>query len=93
MLFTEMTDEQLEEYTKERCDEIEKLYDNLKRSIMKLSEAKDELDKFNLLDDISKKIHDLSYEHVDTLDRYLLAYESDKRLTNIITKLEGGEES
>lgn len=92
MLFTELTDQELKDYTKLRCDEIEQMYKDLKRSIVKLAIAKDELDKFNAMAEISNTIGKLSFEHLDTLDRYLLAYESNKRLENVITKLKGEEE-
>lgn len=91
MLITETPDKVLEEYTKERCDEMINLYDGLKRSIMQLSKEEDELKKFNLLVDIAKQIQTISDEHINTLDRYLYSYELNKRLENKITKLEHPE--
>ena len=41
--------------------------------------------------DVLEEVDKLSYEHVDTLDRYLLAYENGKRLNNIITRLKEEE--
>lgn len=87
MLFTEMSNSELEKYSKERCEEIENLYENLKQSINGLAFIKDDKERIRLMYDILEEIDKLSNEHVDTLDRYLLAYENDKRLSNLITKL------
>lgn len=92
MLFTELTDQELKDYTKLRCDEMKVLYDDLKRSIMKMTSTEDKIEKFDLMVHIAELINKLSFEHLDTLDRYLLAYESNKRLENVITKLKGEEE-
>ena len=90
MLYIETPDDKLEAYTKERCDEIRKEYDDLKRCIVKMMNTEDELEMFNLVTHISQVIGKLSYEHVDTLDRYLYAYESSKRLSNKISALKSG---
>ena len=93
MLFTEMTDQELKDYTKERCEEIEQMYNTLKQLIMEMITTEDKRRQFTLLADISDLLDEVSFEHLDTLDRYLLAYESNKRLENVITKLKGDEES
>lgn len=86
-LYLEMSDEELDAYTKLRCDEVKCYYDKLRKLIMDLSEENDKLKKFNILYDIGHLLEHLSYEHVDTLDRYLYAYEGNKRLENIIAEL------
>lgn len=92
MLYVETPDDVLEKYTKERCEEIKNGYDDLKRSIMRMFSAKDELEKFELMERISYTLRKLSDEHLDTLDHYLYAYEGQKRLSNIISKLKNEEE-
>ena len=92
MLYVETPDDVLEKYTKERCEEIKNSYDVLKRSIMQMLSAKDELEKFELMERISYTLRKVSDEHIDTLDRYLYAYESQKRLSNVISKLKKEEE-
>lgn len=91
MLYTETPDDVLEKYSKERCEEIKKRYDDLKRSIMQMLSAKDELEKFELMERISYMLSKVSDEHIDTLDRYLYAYEGQKRLSNVISRLKKGE--
>lgn len=91
MLYTETPDDVLDKYTKERCEEVKNQYDNLKRSVMQLLSVKDELEKFELMERISYMIRKVSDEHLDTLDRYLYAYESTKRLNNVISKLKKEE--
>ena len=49
MLYIETPDDKLEAYTKERCDEIRKEYDDLKRCIVKMMNTEDELEMFNLV--------------------------------------------
>lgn len=78
MLYEERSTQELDEYVKERCDEIEQMYKELKRSIVKLAIAKDESDKFDAISDIANTIGSitntigrLSFEHLDTLDRYI----------------------
>lgn len=93
MKYKETPDDVLEQYTKQRCDEIENMYDDLKKSIVQIMTTKDELEKFNIMSRISAIITKLSYEHIDTLDRYLYAYEGNKRLENIISDLKKDEES
>lgn len=93
LLFTEISDSELEMYKNERCDEIRNLYEKLKQSVNGLVFIKDDKERIRLMHDIMDEIEDLSYEHIDTLDRYVLAYESNKRLTNEITKLTQDEES
>lgn len=91
MLYTETPDDVLEKYTKERCEEIKNRYDDLRRSIMQMLSTKDELEKFELMEHISYILRKVSDEHVDTLDRYLYAYEGNKRLNNVISKLKNEE--
>ena len=93
MKYKETPDDVLEQYTKQRCDEIENMYDDLKKSIVQLMTTKDELEKFNIMSCISAIITKLSHEHIDTLDRYLYAYEGNKRLENIISDLKKDGES
>lgn len=93
LIFTEMSNEELEKYSKERCDEIRNIYENLKQSVNGLAFIKDDKERIKSMYDILEEIDKLSDEHVDTLDRHLLAYENDKRLTNVITKLKQEEES
>ena len=93
LIFTEMSNEELEKYSKERCDEIRNIYENLKQSVNGLSFIKNDKERIKLMYDILEEVDKLSDEHLDTLDRYLLAYENDKRLTNVITKLKQEEES
>ena len=92
MLYTETPDDVLEKYTEERCKEVKDRYDDLKRSIMQLASVKDELEKFELMERIAYMIRKMSDEHLDTLDRYLYAYESTKRLSNVISILKKEEE-
>lgn len=91
MLYTETPDDVLEKYTKERCEEIKNRYDDLRRSIMQMLSTKDELEKFELMERISYILRKVSDEHVDTLDCYLYAYEGNKRLNNVISKLKNEE--
>lgn len=93
MLYEERSNQELDEYVKERCQEIEHLYNELKKSIVNLAFAKDNLDKFDALTEITSSIGLISFEHLDTLDRYIRAYEDNKRLENVITKLKEEEES
>ena len=93
MLYEERSNQELDEYAKERCDEIEQMYNELKSSIVRLVIAKDELDKFNALTEITSSIGLISFEHLDTSDRYIRAYEDNKHLENVITKLKEEEES
>lgn len=93
LIFTEMSNEELEKYKTERCAEIQSLYENLKQSLNRLAFVDDDRERIRSMYDIVEEIDKLSYEHVDTLDRYLLAYENNKHLTNIITRLEHDEES
>lgn len=92
MLFTELTDQELKDYSKERCEEIEQMYNTLKQRIMEMITTEDKRKQFTLLADISDLLDEVSFEHLDTLDRYLLVYESNKRLENVITKLKKEEE-
>ena len=91
MLYTETPDDVLEKYTKERCEEVKNRYDDLKRSIMQMLSTNDELKKFELMEHISYMLRKVSDEHIDTLDRYLYAYESSKRLSNVISRLKKEE--
>lgn len=93
LIFTEMSNEELEKYSKERCDKIRSIYENLKQSVNGLAFIKNDKERIKLMYDILEEVDKLSDEHLDTLDRYLLAYENDKRLTNVITKLKQEEES
>ena len=93
LLFTEMSDSELEVYKNERCDEMGNIYESLKQSINGLAFVKDDKERIRLMYDNLDVIDKLSDEHIDTLDRYLLAYENNKRLTNVITKLKHEEES
>ncbi len=93
LIFTEMSNEELEEYKDKRCREIQSLYENLKQSLNQVMLINDDKERIRLIYDIVEEIDKLSYEHVDTLDRYLLAYENNKHLTNVITKLKHEEES
>lgn len=92
MLYTETPDDVLEKYTKERCEEVKNRYDDLKRSIIQMLTTKDELEKFELMERVSYVLRKVSDEHIDTLDRYLYAYEGNKRLNNVISRLKNGEE-
>lgn len=93
LIFTEMSNEELEEYRKERCNEIRRSYDGLKGSLNRVMLINDDKERIRLIYDIMEEIDKLMYEHTDTLDRYLLAYENNKHLTNTITNLKHEEES
>ena len=93
LIFTEMSNEELEEYRKERCNEIRRSYDGLKGSLNRVMLINDDKERIRLIYDIMAEIDKLMYEHTDTLDRYLLAYENNKHLTNTITNLKHEEES
>lgn len=58
---------------------------------MEMITTEDKRKQFTLLADISDLLDEVSFEHLGTLDRYLIAYESNKRLENVITKLKGEE--
>jgi predicted Zn-dependent peptidase len=93
LIFTEMSNEELEAYKNERCNEIRRSYDDLKGSLNQVMLINDDKERIRLIYDIMEDVNKLMYEHTDTLDRYLLAYENNKHLTNTITKLKHEKES
>lgn len=90
-LYEEMTNEALEEYTKERCDEMRRMYDYIRMGVMDMLVEDDRLKRLEALVNVVRLIEEVSAEHIDTLDRYLYAYELCKRKDNKITKLEHPE--